>query len=93
MLDQKLLDIQSDTNNQIIKAKQQESDMKSTLEEKLFKIEKEHVTKEFHEATVLSNMNKVKYELESKINEIISIHQLEIRDLKAHHEKECHEIS
>lgn len=40
MLDQKLLDIQTDTNTQITKAKQQEAEMKSTLEEKLLTIEK-----------------------------------------------------
>jgi hypothetical protein len=42
MLDQKLLDIQTDTNTQITKSKQQEAEMKATLEEKLLKIEKEN---------------------------------------------------
>jgi len=60
MLDQKLLDIQTESNNQLNKTKQHESEMKATLEEKLFKIEKEHVTKEFHEATLLSNINQIK---------------------------------
>jgi len=93
MLDQKLLDIQTDTNTQITKAKQQEAEMKSTLEEKLLKIEKEHVTKEFHDATLENNVNKIKYELENKINEIISAHQLEIREIKSFHEKECNDIN